>query len=810
MNDTIDPTTDLLVRTIYGEAANEPPEGWQGIAATAINRAKKSGKSISDELLAPNQYQAWQNPELKQRMTELSPSDPKYQAILTSVAPVVSGHITLPYTKYLNRDTTPKDATALNIIPGKPDSGWAINPGTKLGSHDFYSPKSDNTSGITDDDLAAAMGTAPTSGNSTEVTDADMTAAMGGVGPDIEITDPTKDTNPRIGNEAQQLAARRDQANNILTSDPKGGSLYNGHPVYMPNTPAAIAAIPEGSYYYDPEGKIQYSGKKEGDLGGGVLQGAEDVGLSALKLIPGTANDDIRQRLQSGQDWYDATRRGNPVSDLGRFGGQVLTTAPVLGAFGAGANAIGRAAPTVAPVVDFLGGKAGPGLLQRGLSLAANGAVQGAGAGIATNSTSSDSIGDQALKGAEIGMVAGPVLHGIGANIGSKFFPQIKPVQGAVDNQNIVDLANKADKFGLDLRATQMQGITDPKAAIRDQQLINSPGSGFATHAAEQPMKGTQAIASTFGVSPSQMPYGLTSDVLTQARKDVGEDINSVRATQAVTGKDVRNLIADMTNVVISAKKGGTDPTGIDALRNVVTGIKSLTRGTGTLTGDQYQELTAYKSEFDNLMNNKDSTTRNYAGQMKRVIDGYLNKGSSPDDLAKLSKAELQYKTIMAVDPLVKKSPTGIINLSDLQGAINNRFTAPASSGLPKAPIQNLADLGQLVPNFGAVPEKSKLSLKNIMTNGALGGAIAGVGEHFIGSGLAPSAAAAAGGLLVGATVGKRVSSVLGGQLSDNAFLRNRLLVNTPYDPSSLSNYITTPATTIPLKTAFQQNKGKK
>jgi spore germination cell wall hydrolase CwlJ-like protein len=34
---------DTAVRTVYGEAGNQPPEGQQAVAATLVNRAKRRG-----------------------------------------------------------------------------------------------------------------------------------------------------------------------------------------------------------------------------------------------------------------------------------------------------------------------------------------------------------------------------------------------------------------------------------------------------------------------------------------------------------------------------------------------------------------------------------------------------------------------------------------------------------------------------------------------------------------------------------------------------------------------------------------------
>lgn len=799
MVDLIDPTTDLLVRTIYGEAANEPPEGWQAIAATAYNRAAKDGVSVAKQLLAPNQYQAWQVPKLKDSMLKLSQSDPKYQAILASVQPIASGHLSLPYDKYLNRDTTPAGSSALTT--------WAKSPGIKVGSHEFYSPEAE------DPDILAAMGGTSTLPERNQIEDADFAAAMGTeAGPDPGVRDPN--THVRTGNSPQQEAMRRDQALGLVTTDDKGVSHYKGAPMFIAPDASAVERMPDGSYYYDPEGTLTYKGPKEGNPLTGAVQSVADVGLTLSKAFP---DSEVGQRLEALQQQYNAKNKGNIASDLGRFGGQVGITAPILGGFGLAGNAIARSTPALAPAMEFLGGAAGKGgSLLRGSSLFANGALQGGGATALTSSTSDRPFLDQVGEGALIGGIANPLLHGIGSSLAARFNPQIAPVAGAVDNKNIVDLARKADKFNLGLDATQLRGATDPRFAIRGQKLINAPGSGFAENARAQPMKGTHAIGSTFGLTPADMPHGLTAPVMETAKDRLGIAINDVRSRQTLDKKGVSQLMVDLTNPILGARAGGLTTEGIKALKDTVTNIKALTRDTGTLTGKQYQSFIGHGSDFDNLLNSSDPTLRRYAGQLKEVLDKAVNKTSSSEDNSKLKGLLLKYKNMMTVAPLVNQHPNGLIPLSELQNAVNNRFELRPFRG-KQTPLEDLAQIGQTFPNYGAIPDKAKLSWKNIANmHSGIGAGVGLLGEQlFHSGGWAPTAVAGAGGAALGLTVGRRVSNAVTGKLENNAFLRNKLLENTGYNPGNTEQFITNnypvPAVTLPLNNAFQKKqKGKK
>ncbi len=127
---------DLLVRTIWGEAANEPPEGQAAIAHVVLNRVKAGqwGKDISSVVRAPMQFQAWDF--FPDKLRKLSPGNPQYKAIADIVDKVVNGEIPddtggAPY--YLNK------ATTLKMRGNLPK--FAQGPEVTFGNHTFYGGK---------------------------------------------------------------------------------------------------------------------------------------------------------------------------------------------------------------------------------------------------------------------------------------------------------------------------------------------------------------------------------------------------------------------------------------------------------------------------------------------------------------------------------------------------------------------------------------------------------------------------------------------------------------------------------------------
>jgi hypothetical protein len=75
-----------LVRTVWGEARGEAPEGRQAVAAVARNRAKATGRPIGEIVRMPGQFEPWEDPVLRKQMDALDPSSPEYQQIAQDIA----------------------------------------------------------------------------------------------------------------------------------------------------------------------------------------------------------------------------------------------------------------------------------------------------------------------------------------------------------------------------------------------------------------------------------------------------------------------------------------------------------------------------------------------------------------------------------------------------------------------------------------------------------------------------------------------------------------------------------------------------
>lgn len=129
---------DLAIRTIYGEAGDQPDIGKAAVAAVINNRAasgKYGGKDVAGVVTAPNQFEPWQRPDARQRMLALTPESPDYQKIAAIFDGVIKGDIEDP-TKGATHFFSPGAQAAL----GRKPPSWAQGEGQQIGGHMFFAP----------------------------------------------------------------------------------------------------------------------------------------------------------------------------------------------------------------------------------------------------------------------------------------------------------------------------------------------------------------------------------------------------------------------------------------------------------------------------------------------------------------------------------------------------------------------------------------------------------------------------------------------------------------------------------------------
>ncbi|MDE2107089.1 MAG: hypothetical protein KGL39_58320, partial [Patescibacteria group bacterium] len=372
------------------------------------------------------------------------------------------------------------------------------------------------------------------------------------------------------------------------------------------------------------------------------------------------------------------------VAQGGEALGEIATSLPamvaggeVVGPFAAG---LSRAAPAVAPAVNFFSGAAKGNKLLRIASKGALGALQGGTATVLTSGGSDQPFGEQLEQGATLGGIlssAAPAAVGAGRTAYNK-------LTGGGINPATAALASKAvNEFGIPLRGSQI--TNSPFMRYLDSAVAKMPLSGLEAQNAAQKIAFSRAVASTFGESADN----LTPQVMSSARTRIGKVFNDVASR---TNLNASALIQDLGTVLHEASQTLPD-SSLSPLLKQVQNIGE-TADQGVISGKSYQALTAKGAPLERAMNSADPNIRYYASQIRNALDDALQASASPEDLASLKNARLQWKNMRTVQDLAAKANIeGEISPALLLNAVKKSYKDMAYTGAGQ--IGDLADIGQ-------------------------------------------------------------------------------------------------------------------
>lgn len=129
----VEPDLDKVVRTVYGEAAGEGIIGQKAVASVIANRARQSGMTPTDVVLAKGQFEPWSDPAARARMEGLDANSPEYRRLSDLVRPVLAGQSADP-TGGATHFYAPKAQAAL----GRDAPSWDDGTGRDIGNHRFF------------------------------------------------------------------------------------------------------------------------------------------------------------------------------------------------------------------------------------------------------------------------------------------------------------------------------------------------------------------------------------------------------------------------------------------------------------------------------------------------------------------------------------------------------------------------------------------------------------------------------------------------------------------------------------------------
>lgn len=470
-----------------------------------------------------------------------------------------------------------------------------------------------------------------------------------------------------------------------------------------PQLAPGLAASPVQAPIREPE---LFHGIKRG-VSDVLDTGAEGLAWGANKVLPEGSVDleGLRAKNKADRDAWEKEHGHDASASVGRVGGQIAATAPILGGVG---GLIGRGVAALPGAVGNVARwVAGTTAADSGLGRATQLALQGAGTGAAqsglTSASSDQPLGDQLATGATTGAVLGPVIGGV-----TKAVDVLRGYTGNI-RPEIAQLAAQLRALGVDVPATSLG--SNPTMRIITDQMNKMPLSGADTGALTVQRQFQRALnrelrstADTFG--PAEMKA--TADRLSQGYK------NTLAKVPEVTGG--APLVNDMATIGQEASKYTTGE-ATQHVGNAIREVNEAFRG-GKITTEQYRSLTGSDGPLAKISDAAPAAAQNYLGRIRDALKDRLIASSSPEVAAELQQLDHQWRMMKTVQPLAAKSTVGDIAPGQLLGqaaAQSNRFDGSVS-GLAYTGGGNLGTLARGGKQFmGAIPDSGTAARTQVM-----------------------------------------------------------------------------------------------
>jgi hypothetical protein len=480
----------------------------------------------------------------------------------------------------------------------------------------------------------------------------------------------------------------------------------------------------------------------------------------------------------AGRQAYEQQYAGSDAAGAGRLGGQIALTLPIGGAL----SGLASGAGDIAAATPVLGRVAGPvnNLLQgsltastpvanaaaRTVSTAAAGALQGGTAAALTSGQSDEPLAQQIARGGAVGAAVGPLATGAATAAGAaKSY-----LSGGAVNPEVQRLAVLArDKYGINLTADQIS--PSPAVQYLGSQLRHVPLSGMGPAQNALQSQFTKAIGKTLGEDVTQ----ITPTTMQNAARRIGSGLDNVaEQTATIPGEPLVNGLAQVEH-----DASFLSPLQQPVVKKQVDNVLGTIGSDGTLTGKQYQMLTAFNSPLSRATRSADSDVRELAIDIRHHLDNAL-EASLPEGspvLDQLRTLRMQYKNLKTIEPLVVKGEPGEISPVALQARVNQSFKGRGM----RAAQPDLAELGDIGRQFNLKPDSGTGTRSAIMGGlGALGGASVSMFTD-------PLNALYVAGAGAGALSG---GAVAGAALRSKSYI-NRLLSSTPAPSNPASGLLT-------------------
>lgn len=669
---------DAAVRTVLAEESDPAAQEW--VAGVIANRLKAAGegKTFYDVVTEKNQFEPW----ARGTAQKVDPQSKAYKETAERVRDILegkrdpSGGATHFYAPEAQAQLAQTDGR-----PVKPD--WDDGTGVPVGRSLFFRKGGAGAPSEGGGELAGILGggAAPEASGGQDEADKAFLATFG---------DPSKFDGPDTGlagagvvpfdkiegtlNKAQTETWKTWNKGNFI--DPKAEVGSERNPRWL--TPDTTEKdVPDGTYYVDAKGEPKFKGDLDGSFLKGLQRGGADTLLSLAQILPGTDDSELRNRLEAGQQSYDAGYKGDLLSGMGRFTGQV-----------------GAAALPVGGTQLLLGKALAPAAASFLTRPAIAGAVAGAEGAALTSSATDASLGEDLAAGAVGGAILGRATPAI-AQAGRGMVDKLRTTTDRFTEGGRERIIGRlVDKLTPDGPPTLDTRIIIPGSEPTLAEAAANPGiSVLERNARTNPQLATRLQARLDANDKAREAFFERlqgDDVTLESLKDAREAATKPLREAALAVKvpaDPKPVVAKI-NEILKSPEGQRDAV-VDALTNIRGKLK---------TGNKYQtdveQLYGIRKAIGDLLDSRASSgksdARLAAAELKVVqkeIDNAIEK-VSPDwkkylatysDMSKPVDEQTYLQSLKLVDT------KGRITLAKVQGAIDKITTMRKKPGANEA-----------------------------------------------------------------------------------------------------------------------------
>jgi len=432
-------------------------------------------------------------------------------------------------------------------------------------------------------------------------------------------------------------------------------------------------------------------------VGVGFGQGVRDVAALADKpalaleekfgpltmggLFP-TAKQAVEESRAKTEQFKQAGYEEDLPAMLGRAGGQIAATAPIMIPMNIAGQAIGQGiktvAPAVGPAIDFLAGRTTAPILKT-LSRGTQAGMQGAIGNVLANASSGEkSIPELAGEGFSIGSVLGMAPSAVGEiyEAGrSAVLPKLSPRDAA--------LVRRARDLGIDVTVPMTQrnkflgdldemsaklpfSVSDEVAADRQRQFMSQLVKTTGESADNVRPETLEEVYSNLGkkfedaVSVLDVPVSQAE----QAKARLASFLEESTLTDAEVSpvkRVIDNVINKMTE---KASKEGVEE-GIEegvmkvAKKGAKKAAEAAEAAVKGLSGQEIQELIARNSILDKLARSPNPTLKQAGNEIKDILFDAIEDSVSKTQLNEFQKLRGQYKNYKVLERAAGYSNTG-------------------------------------------------------------------------------------------------------------------------------------------------------